>query len=249
MESMKTYREFLKAHLWKTWESLETDQRKKIPSPPVQKPYPEEAELIDLVEPKDFTVGNMPLIEAINRRRSRRKFTEESLTLEEFSFLLWTTQGVRKVIRQGVAAMRTVPSAGARHPFETYVLVNNVEGLAKGLYRFLASDHKLITINLDDDISDKITEGCYRQRFVKTCAVTFIFTADLYRMYWRYGERGYRYLHLDAGHVSQNLYLAAEAIGGGACAIGAFYDELLNRVLGIDGENQFTVYVTTTGKK
>ena len=84
---------------------------------------------------------------------------------------------------------------------------------------------------------------------MKTCAATFIFTAVSYRTYWRYGERGYRYMHLDAGHVSQNLYLAAEAIGGGACAIGAFYDEELNGVLGLDGEEQFAIYVTTTGKK
>ncbi|TEU10873.1 SagB/ThcOx family dehydrogenase, partial [Candidatus Bathyarchaeota archaeon] len=147
------------------------------------------------------------------------------------------------------ATLRTVPSAGARHPFETYVLVNRVEGLGPGLYRFLAVDHKLQEVDLGGGIADKIADACHRQRFVKTSAATFIFTAVAYRMYWRYGERGYRYMHLDAGHACQNLYLAAEAIGGGACAIGAFYDEALNSLLGLDGVNQFAIYVAPTGKK
>jgi SagB-type dehydrogenase family enzyme len=225
-----------------------SDQNKGLPQPPLELPSEEGQTIITLPRPEKLSLGHVDLREMLEKRRSIRDYSRKPFTVDELSWLLWACQGVKEIVGRP-ATLRTVPSAGARHPFETYILVNNVEGLAKGLYRFLASDHKLITINLDDDISDKITEGCYKQIFVKNCAVTFIFTADLYRMYWRYGERGYRYLHLDAGHVSQNLYLAAEAIGGGACAIGAFFDELLNRVLGIDGENQFTVYITTTGKK
>jgi SagB-type dehydrogenase family enzyme len=226
----------------------ESDQTKGLPQPPLELPPEVGQMIIALPKPGKLDLGHADLREVIEGRRSVRAYSGEPFTVEELSWLLWACQGVKEVVGRP-ATLRTVPSAGARHPFETYVLVNKVEGLAKGLYRFLATEHKLTTVNMEDDIADRVTEGCYKQRFVKECAATFIYTADLYRMYWRYGERGYRYMHLDAGHACQNLYLAAEAIGGGACAIGAFYDELLNEALGIDDENQFAVYVTTTGKK
>ena len=131
-----------------------------MPDPPPQKPYPqgEGATLIDLAAPDDLTIGQMPLIEAVRRRRSRREFTEEPLTLEELSFLLWATQGIDEQATQafgdwlaakdptvkGRAILRTVPSAGGRHPFETYLLVNRVRGLEPGLYRYLSVEHKLL---------------------------------------------------------------------------------------------------------
>ena len=129
MESMESYRKFLKAERWDEWEELETDQRKKNPPPPPQKPYSKGATLIELINPKNLTIGNMPLIEAISFRKSRRKFTNESLTLEELSFLLWATQGVRKISGGGTVTRRTVPSGGSRHPFETYLLINRERGI------------------------------------------------------------------------------------------------------------------------
>ena len=141
MESMKTGRKFLEAGPWDEWLKQDTDQRKKVPPPPLQKPYPEDAKLIDLVAPKDLTAGNMPLIEAINRRKSHRRYTAEALSLEEISFLLWAAQGVREIVEKGAATRRTVPSAGSRHPFEVYLVVNRVTGLDPGLYRYLPLDH------------------------------------------------------------------------------------------------------------
>ena len=225
-----------------------SDQRKGLPQPPLELPLGEGQVVVALPRPEKLDLGHVDFRDVLEGRRSVRDYSEEAFTIEELSWLLWACQGVKDIVVRP-ATLRTVPSAGARHPFETFLLVNNVEGLAKGVYRFLASEHKLAAVNLEEDIADRVTEGCFRQRFVKNCSAVFIFTADLNRMYWRYGERGYRYLHLDAGHVSQNLYLAAEAIGGGACAIGAFYDAELNRTLGINGENHFVVYITTTGKK
>ena len=154
-----------------------------------------------------------------------------------------------KKVLDDLATLRNVPSAGARHAFETYLLVNRVQGLHPGLYRFLAVKHKLVEVSLDPSLADKITEACLEQRFVNTSAVTFIWIAIPYRMVWRYGERGYRYLYIDVGHVCQNLYLAAEAIDCGVCAIAAFNDEAVNDVLGIDGKQQFVIYVATIGKK
>jgi SagB-type dehydrogenase family enzyme len=129
------------------------------------------------------------------------------------------------------------------------LLINRVDDLKPGLYRYLAVDHKLQVIDTSPEIAYKITQGCLNQQFVFRSAVAFIWTAVVYRMMWRYGERGYRYMHLDAGHVCQNLYLSSEAIDAGVCAIAAFDDDILNSVLGIDGENHFTIYVATVGKK
>jgi len=243
MESMETHREFLKAHLWKRWRSLETDQKKQIPHPSIQKPYPEDADLIDLVASEDLAVGKMPLIKAINCRRSRRRFTEEPLTLEEFSFLLWATQGVREVVRDGIATRRTVPSAGARHPFETYLLVYRVNGLQPGLYRYLSLEHKVYLVCSYTELADKISNAWY----IKDCAVVFIWTVIPYRTEWRYTIISPKLIALDAGHVCQNLYLACEAIGAGTCAIGAYDQDEMDTILGVDGKEEFTVYVAPAG--
>jgi SagB-type dehydrogenase family enzyme len=140
-------------------------------------------------------------------------------------------------------------SAGARHALETYLLVNNVAELRPGLYRFLATAHRLAEVDTADGLADKMTAACWEQSQVRQSAVTFLWVAIPYRMTWRYGERGYRYLHLDAGHVCQNLYLAAEVIGAGVCAIAAFQDQALNSLLDLDGERQFVIYLATVGKK
>ena len=168
--------------------------------------------------------------------------------MEQLSYLLWCTQGVKAVF-QGAATLRNVPSAGARHAFETYLLINKVEGITPGLYRFLGLEHSLIPVLLDKDIADKITKACLNQNFVKSSAVTFLWIAVPYRMNWRYGERGYRYLYLDAGHVCQNLYISAESINCGTCAIAAYADDELNQILGLDGKEQFVIYLATVGLK
>ena len=118
-----------------------------------------------------------------------------------------------------------------------------------GLYRFLALEHKLVAVDLAPGLAAAVAKACWDQAMVARCAVTFIWVAVAERMTWRYGQRGYRYMHLDAGHVCQNLYLAAESIGGGVCAIAAFSDEDMSRLLGLDGEEQFVIYVATMGKK
>ena len=249
----------------------QSDQMKGLQQPPLELEYDKTTTVIDLPEPQEIKVSSINLREAIESRRSVRRYSQSSLTMEELSYLLWCTQGVKEVA-QGHATFRTVPSAGARHAFETYLLVNNVKGLQPGIYRFLAIEHKLIEMNTDPNckpkaishlplrkqrgskegeanIADEMVEACFGQKFVKTSAVTFIWTAVAYRMKWRYGERGYRYMHLDAGHVCQNLYLSAESIDSGVCAIAAFSDDDMNRLLNLDGENQFVIYIATVGKK
>jgi SagB-type dehydrogenase family enzyme len=185
-------------------------------------------------------------MEAIDRRRSVREYAAQPLPQESLSRLLWATQGIKRVM-PGVATLRTVPSAGARHALETFVLANSVEGLEPGLYRYVASRHSLVARDNSPGVAQRAVKACLGQRFVESSAATFVWAAVPYRMTWRYGERGYRYLYLDAGHVCQNLYLAAESIGCGVCAIAAFDDEAMDRLVGADGFELFAIYVATVG--
>jgi SagB-type dehydrogenase family enzyme len=259
IESMETYRKFLKSDVLEEVDKIETDQRKGLPAPPPQKPYPEDARVIALVSPEDLVVGKMPLIEAIERRRSRREYSEEPLTLEELSFLLWATQGIRKITTcnapkefpdasaRSRAALRTVPSGGARHPFETYLLVNRVSGLEPGLYRYLPLENKLCFLYSDAELTEKVHEASYEQ-YVKNSAVTFIWTAIPYRTEWRYSIASPKIIAQDSGHLCQNLYLACEAIGAGTCALGAYDQKKMDLVLRVDGKEEFAIYVAPVGK-
>ncbi|MDD5420020.1 MAG: SagB/ThcOx family dehydrogenase, partial [Methanomicrobiaceae archaeon] len=216
--------------------------------PPLELPYDRAKDLIRLHPPREIRVSPIDLREAIERRESLREYKDAPLSLSEVSFLLWCTQGVRQVMGRQFT-FRTVPSAGARHAFETYLLANRVSDLEPGLYRYLALEHCLIELDTAADCAERVTAACLNQLFVKRSAVTFLWTAVAGRMTWRYGSRGYRYLHLDAGHVCQNLCLAAEAVDCGACPVGAFDDDAVNAVLGIDGTEQFVIYIAALGKK
>jgi SagB-type dehydrogenase family enzyme len=224
-----------------------SDQMRGKPQPPLELPLRDGSTTVRLPPPEGIGVKPVGLREAIEGRESVRVYSGESLSLDELSFLLWSTQGIKRSL-PGRATFRTVPSAGARHAIETYLLINAVKGLVPGIYRFIATRHALEEIDVQPGISGRVTKACLDQRFIAASAVTFLWTAVAYRMTWRYGDRGYRYIHLDAGHVCQNLYLAAVAIGCGACAIGAFNDEELNRIIGIDGTTHFVVYLATVGK-
>jgi SagB-type dehydrogenase family enzyme len=227
----------------------ESDQRKgNVPQPPLELSIDSSARLIELPDPHGLDLPAADLWQAIETRKTRRSYAPTALTLEELSILLWSCQGVKRVTSRPVT-LRTVPSAGARHPFETYLLINRVEGLQPGLYRYAAIEHALVDLDEDPELNQRITAACNDQNQVANSAVTFIWAAIVERMTWRYPERGYRYLLLDAGHVCQNLYLAAEALSCGVCAIAAYDDDQLNAVLGLDGEARFAAYVASLGKQ
>ena len=223
-------------------------QSQGAPLPPLQTPLPESARLIDLPAGNAFDPGLLDFKSLVENRETLRKYTDSPLSLEELAYLLWGTQGVKSVTEKPVSK-RTVPSAGSRHAFETYLLINNVEGLEPGLYRYLALEHKLAKLEAPEDINTILTEACLKQPHVKNSAVTFIWAAVPLRMTWRYCQRGYRYMYLDAGHVCQNLYLLAESIRCGVCAIAAYDDDLVNQALGLDGEEQFAIYIATLGRR
>lgn len=259
---MDSGRKWLKSDRWDEWRTHETDQKKGVPPPGPQKPCPAELVLHDLVPPEAFTIACLPLIKVLERRRSRRKYTEEPLSLEELSFLLWATQGLDRKATQAVqdwlsgrghaaaaratAPLRTVPSAGARHPFETYILVQRVSDLAPGLYRYLPLQHKLLVLGTDSAVLDQAAEAF--MRWVRHSAAIFLWTVIPYRSEWRYTFVAHKMIAQESGHICQNLYLAAESIGVGACAIGAYDQAQMDALLGVDGEDEFTIYVAPVGK-
>lgn len=245
---MKNYRKYLRNQILSS--EMETDQMKGLPIPPIQKPYPDDGCLIDLVSPGEFTLGHMPLIEAIRGRESRRKYSKEPLSLEELSYLLWVTQGVRGLKRKGTITLRTVPSGGSLHPFETYLLVNRVVGLEQGIYRYLAIEHKLYREGTGEKQSiEKIGAICYNQHFIGKGAVVFVWAVRPYRTEWRYGEEdSLKDILISAGHICQNLYLACESIGAGTCAILAYQQEPLDNLIGVDGDEEIALYLAPVGK-
>jgi SagB-type dehydrogenase family enzyme len=145
------------------------------------------------------------------------------------------------------ASLRTVPSGGARHPFETYLVINRVQDVAAGLYRYLPVEHALCQENARPGLADAVHEACFDQ-YVTNSAVTFVWTVIPYRTEWRYSILSHKIIAIDAGHLCQNLYLAAESIQAGACAIGAYHQQKLDQALGVDGEDEFAIYVATVGK-
>ena len=226
----------------------ESAQKQGVPKPPLETSVENGSKFFDLPDGKAIGKLEIDLAELVEKRETLRKYADTPLSLEELSFLLWGTQGVKEQTENQLTK-RTVPSAGSRHPFETYLLVNNVSGLEPGLYRYLALKHKLARIADKENINETLTFACLKQQHVKTSAVTFAWAAVPERTAWRYSQRAYRYLYLDAGHVCQNLYLLAEAIGCGVCAIAAFDDDLVNQAVGLDGESQFVIYLASLGKR
>jgi SagB-type dehydrogenase family enzyme len=243
---MAKYRSFLKSSFDESVHP--SDQQKGIEYPPLEKPPPSNARLISLISPDNLSVAKKPLIDLLQSRKSRRRYSIESLSFEDLSFLLWSTQGVHRTLRNGYCSIRTVPSAGARHPFETYLIVNRVRDIKPGLYRYLALSHRLYRVS---DLPNQINliEACRGQTWVAMAAVVFVWTVIPYRTEWRYTEViSPKIIALDAGHVCQNLYLACEAIGAGTCAIGAYSQTKIDDLINVDGKEEFTIYLAPVGK-
>ncbi len=240
------YRRFLKAdpQLWRFGTTLETDQKQGVPQPDVQKSFASDSNILDLPGIEALSMDPIDLTAALQNRRSHRRFSADPLSQEELAFLLWATQG----ITGKDARFRTAPSAGARHPFETYLCIHNVQGLTEGIYRYLPVDHQLVRVREVTGLRDLSMEACLGQKFAGSCAVMFVWTVIPYRTEWRYAELSHKVIALDAGHVCQNLYLACEAVGAGTCGVGAYDQEKMDALLGVDGEDEFTIYAAPVGK-
>lgn len=243
-------REFLQDRLRLSIDFRRTDQNQGMAPPPLQKPPGPDQQLIALPGPEDFKAfAGTDLLAAIGRRRSHRRFKPQPLTLTELALLLWATQGVQEIVGQGTA-LRTVPSAGCRHTFETYLLITQVEDLPSGLYRYLPVEHALVFERPLDpaQIRSALVPATLNQSFVASAPVTFAWTTLPYRMEWRYDLAAHRVIAIDVGHLCQNLYLACEAINAGTCAIAAYNQDLMDQLLGVDGDEEFCIYLAPVGK-
>ncbi len=242
------HRDFLKDTLRLQINFALTDQNRGVAPPPLQKPpRPDQKQIPFPGEASFKTFAGTDLIDAIAHRRSLRRFREVPLAKGELAFLLWATQGVQQVLAPG-CALRTVPSAGCRHAFETYLLVSNVDGLKSAIYRYLPVEHALVLEREVKGMETALDGATLGQRFVVSAPVTFAWTAIPYRMEWRYDLAAHRVMLMDVGHLCQNLYLACAAIGAGTCAIAAYHQELMDQLLGVDGNDEFTVYLAPVGK-
>jgi SagB-type dehydrogenase family enzyme len=189
--------------------------------------------------------GGFPLWEAIGRRRSVRDYKNIPLTRAELSQLIWAAQGVTKKISG--YDLRSAPSAGALYPVETYLFIQNVESFESGIYHYSVRGHELELLR-QGDFRSALAEAALDQGFLAEAAVVFAWTAVFARSKWKYRQRSYRYVYLDAGHIAQNVALAAVALGLGSCQVAALYDDEVNTLLGVDGEEESILYLTSVGR-
>ena len=172
--------------------------------------------------------GTVSVEAALFTRKSRRSFSEASMPLQQAGQLLWAAQGLSADGTTG--ATRTAPSAGATHPLNLYLIAGNVDDLPAGIYRYLWDEHALVLVR-EGDHRQAAADLSVRQQFIAEAQLTIVLTAVFERTTQRYGERGNRYVYMEAGYANQNIYLQAEALGMGTVAVGAFSDNKLTELL------------------
>jgi len=200
-----------------------------------------------------------PLWDTILRRRSVRSFSNESLSLDELSYLLWASAGITRIAPNHL--YRAAPSAGGLNPIETYVAVRDTQGIPAGVYHYRVAATEIhggveqidpreghaLELVREGDVSDRLAAAALQQALVARAPAVFVWTAVFERSRWKYRERAYRYVYLDAGHIAAQLSLAVVALGLGSCQIGAFFDSAIDGILGVDGEDEATLYMTAVG--
>jgi len=218
------------------------EPRRDYPRAPLYKEYPGARRRLNL-DPEAGRLG-ADLWLSIQKRRSQRHYRERPLTQDELAALLWATQGVTRVADNFL--FRASPSAGALYPVETYLAVHRVADLEPGIWHFEIPDFA-ITLLREGDWRGNLVAAGLSQGFLGQAAVVFIWTGVLNRAMWKYRERAVRYLFLDAGHICQNLMLAATALGLGGCPVGAFFDGEVEELLGVDGVEEVALYLASVG--
>jgi len=209
------------------------------------KVYPNPLARLELPEP--VRSGGQPFWKVLNERSSIRDYDGEAVPLDQVSQILWASQGITR--ERGEWQFRTAPSAGGLYPIETYVAANRVDGLAGGLYHYEVRYHRLAMLREDPLIGMALTRAAMGQTMCQRAAVVLIWTAVIARSARKYGERAHRYIHMDAGHIAQNVYLAVTALELGNCVIGAFFEDEVNLVLELDGREETSIYMAAIGRK
>jgi len=186
----------------------------------------------------------MSLDQTLRQRKSIRDFQARPISMGQLAYLLWASTGIQRV--EDGYEFRTAPSAGALYPIETYVVANNVKSLEPGIYHYSLRAHQLEQLE-QRDLRRQIAAAALGQGMCAIAAAVFIWTAVFERCKWKYGQRAYRYIYLDAGHIAENLALAAVSLNLGTCEIGALYDDHVNAIIGIDGTEESTICMAAIG--
>jgi SagB-type dehydrogenase family enzyme len=209
--------------------------------PETYKSYPY-SKIVQL--PSQFAESTFNFTEVLRQRKSIRSFSLKPLSKVDLAFLLWASTGIQRTEHK--YEFRTAPSAGALYPIETYLATNNVEDLSEGIYHYNIKNHLLEEIKLGR-FSGKLAHAALDQEMCADAAVVFIWTAVFERSKWKYHQRAYRYIYLDAGHVAQNLALASTSINCGSCQVGAFFDDEVNAILDIDRAQESAICLSVVG--
>lgn len=192
--------------------------------------------------PKVSYTSNISVEEALSKRMSIRDYSGGNLSIEEVSQLLWAAQGITSSW-----GGRTAPSAGALYPLELYLVVGDVEGLDKGVYKYKPGEHELEKVK-DGDVRKELAEAAVGQEHVREAAIDIVFTAVYERTKAKYGERGIRYVHMEAGHAAQNVYLQAFSLDLGTVSVGAFIDDKVKKIVNAKKEEK-PLYIMPVGRK
>ena len=225
-----------------------SDQELKKPQPPLYK-----APMSDVIIPlpknyRDLSLNN-DILEVLYHRRSSRVYTQEVMSLLQLSYLLWATQGVKEIRGNNYATLRTVACGGARHEFECYMAIKNVEGLKVGYYHYMPDLHALALLKecSEEEMNEMLHQSLCGQDWSFKANVIFFYSVLPYRAEWRYGIYSHRVQLMDVGHITQNLYVAAESANLGTCAIAAVDVNYTSQVFGLDGEEEFVIYAAPAG--
>jgi SagB-type dehydrogenase family enzyme len=209
--------------------------------PDKYKQYPYNKQII---LPNPASIITEALDVAIRHRRSIRDFAQTTISKEQLSFLLWASTGVQR--KEHGHSYRTAPSAGALYPVETYVVIHRVEDIEQGVYHYNIPQHRLEELKIGDFRTD-IASSALDQQMCYNAAAVFVWTAIFNRSKCKYGERAYRYIYLDAGHIAENLALSATSVHLGTCQIAALYDDEVNQLINVDGIVESTIYLSVVG--
>ncbi len=211
--------------------------------PPLYKKYPPDLERFELEKP-DIT-GGQSFYELLQKRRSERSYRPNAIAVEKLSQVLWASQGI--TLANEYHQFRTAPSAGGLFPIETYCVINHVESFKPGVYHYEVPYHSLVLLK-EGSFGTALARAALDQHMLSDAAFNLVWSAMIERSKWKYEQRAYRYIYLDAGHIAQNTALTAVSCGLGSCQVGAFFDDEVNRIVGLNGTDEFAIYMTAVGE-
>jgi len=219
----------------------------RVKEPPHELPVKEDQVVIKLPNPKKIKLPDLPVRNAIERWEPVGFFSRSSMTMKELTYLLWCTQGFKRMVAETIQ-LRNVPSSGSRYPLETYFVANEVEGLEMGLYRYLPKSGSIVAERIDSGLILEMSTASMNFKLMTRAAVTFLWVAVPYRSVWALGNRGYRSVLIEAGHSCQNLIMASAGLGYQVFPTDMFHDELIAKLAGLDTETQWPIYLAAVGR-